>query len=68
MCLHLVQKCRDLYRQAEGGKFLWMELLQHPLCTAPRQLMHTIKPQILIAVSIDPSPDNVTWKKEKKLT
>jgi hypothetical protein len=38
------------------------------LCTAPRQLRQTIKTQILMAVSIDTSPDNVTWKEENKLT
>lgn len=38
------------------------------VCTAPRQLRHTIKTQILMAASTDSSPDNVTWKEEKKLT
>jgi len=35
VCLHLVYKCRDLYRQAEGDQFLWVELLQHSLCVWP---------------------------------
>jgi hypothetical protein len=35
---------------------------------APRQLRHTIKTQVFMAMSTDTSPDDVTWREEKKLT